>query len=161
MARHEAEREDLLRDATAYVERAMLSVPDFAEEIFVGFRRTGDMSLYVDQDPVYHFNASGQLRRAFWDGTLLKAEHGRLVRLTRERTAGEVHLCRQELSETEAAALCERVRQDLATIRAALAAGSVRITGQVPPQANPLRRFAAWLGEIQDLKIASAPNVGR
>ena len=41
MARQESNREDLLREATALVERVELHVPAFEEPIVVGFRRDG------------------------------------------------------------------------------------------------------------------------
>ena len=41
MARRESDREDLLREATALVERAELTIEGFDEPIVVGFRRDG------------------------------------------------------------------------------------------------------------------------
>src|SRR5512134_1308657 len=105
MARQESEREDLLREATALVERAELQLPSFAEPIVVGFRSGGAASFFFGSDPVYQFNSTGQLRRAFVAGKLLKAERGRLVALARERTAEEVALVRTGLDPAEQAEL--------------------------------------------------------
>ena len=85
MARESHDREDLLRDATAYVSRMQLAVDlgNGTVEVFAGFHSTGAFSLYFNQDPVYHFNRSGELRRAFVDDELIKAEAGSLVGMRR------------------------------------------------------------------------------
>ena len=67
MARNEADREDLMREAVALTERVELFVPGFEELITIGFRSNGAMSIFVGQDPVYQFDPSGRLRRAFAD----------------------------------------------------------------------------------------------
>ncbi len=64
MARHEEEREDLMRDAKALVDRIELVVPGFEEPVVVGFRTNGAASFYFGQDAVYHFNSQLELRRA-------------------------------------------------------------------------------------------------
>src|SRR6186997_1242741 len=98
MARRESEREDLLREATALVERAELTLEGSEEPIVVGFRRDGSASFFFGVDPVYQFNAACELRRAFVGGLLYKAERGRLVSLSRQRTMESVALFRAELT---------------------------------------------------------------
>src|SRR5204863_2544475 len=78
MAREESSREDLLREATALVERIEL-IPNGSTSdgrIVAGFRRNGALSVFFGEDPVYQFNAAGELRRAYTDGKLLKADRG-------------------------------------------------------------------------------------
>src|SRR5437588_282047 len=87
MARETTDREDLLREATALVERAELAVADWPEPVVIGFRRDGAASIYFGGDPVYQFNARGELRRAFVADRLFKAEHGILAALDRQRSA--------------------------------------------------------------------------
>src|SRR5688572_18570527 len=65
MARQEQDREDILREATALVERVELLIPEFPEPIVAGFRRDGSASFFFGADPVLQFNAQGKLRRAF------------------------------------------------------------------------------------------------
>src|SRR5262245_12366974 len=103
MARQESDREDLLREATALVERAELKVAGESEPMTVGFRRDGSLSVFFGGDAVYQFNTAGELRRAFAGGLLYKAERGRLVELRRERSADEVALVRRELPDEESA----------------------------------------------------------
>src|SRR5688500_7447259 len=101
MARHESDREDILREAAALVERAELVVPGENEPVVIGFRTGGAASVFFGGDPVYQFNSQGELRRAFVRGLLYKAERGRLVELRRERTSHETSLIRRELDAAE------------------------------------------------------------
>jgi hypothetical protein len=90
MARQPEDREDLLAEATALVERAELRLPGDARTIVAGFRATGCGSLFFGADPVYQFNSARQLRRAFVGGELYKAERGQLVALTRASEGGRL-----------------------------------------------------------------------
>src|SRR5215212_742956 len=113
MARDESSREDLLREATALVERIELRprATDFStaasklidQPIVAGFRRDGALSIFFGEDRVYQFNPAGELRRAYCNGKLLKATRGRLASLDRARTQHEVQLARHELSAIEEA----------------------------------------------------------
>jgi hypothetical protein len=104
MPSRESDREDLLREATALVERAELKIVGHAEPIVIGFRKDGSASFFFGADPVYQFNSAGELRRAYIGGLLYKAERGHLVALRRERTATEVSLVRSELTAYETTA---------------------------------------------------------
>ncbi len=92
MDRQQSDREDLLAEATALVERIELVLPGYAEPIVAGFRASDCASLFFGTDPVYQFNSQRQLRRAFVDGLLYKAECGRLVSLTRTQNVLAVEL---------------------------------------------------------------------
>lgn len=160
MARQEADREDILREATALVERAELTLPGRAESIVVGFRRDGASSLFFGADPVYQFNAAGQLRRAYIGGQLIKAERGVLVALRRERREHEVALLRHELATDEQAAQLHRLQSDLAALRETLAAGTFQLIGQVPTASDVVGRMRGWLAELPaEIEIAAAPNL--
>lgn len=76
MARQEHDREDLLAEAVALVERIELRVGDWPQSVTAGFRRDGSASFYLTADEVYQFNTARQLRRAFLAGRLIKARHG-------------------------------------------------------------------------------------
>src|SRR5437870_346539 len=116
MAQRETDREDLLAEATALVERVELSIEspsnaDFAaslatrgtkhDPIVAGFRRDGSLSIFFGGDPVYQFNARGELRRAFVNGLLYKAVQGKLAALRRVRSADETQLVRHDLTPAE------------------------------------------------------------
>lgn len=85
MALHPHQRENLLRDATQYAQRVRLQFAsdELWESVFIGMRREGGWSIYFDEQPVWHFNAAGQLRRAYVDGRRLAAARGRLEALER------------------------------------------------------------------------------
>src|SRR5262245_21670625 len=136
MARHESDREDLLREAIALVQRVELKVVGFVEPIVVGFRRDGSASFYFGSDPVYHFNTARELRRAYIGGLLYKAEQGRLVSLSRERTDAAIFLNRIEISQNEAADILMALRDRLLALHGALAACHFEVVGQVPPDAD-------------------------
>ena len=159
MAREEQDREDLLRDATALVRRVELSVDGFDQPAFVGFRSNGAASFYFDQDPVYHFNSTGQLRRAFLDGRLLKAEKGHLVGLERRRAGGEVQLLRHELTDSEAEHLLANLKDLLARLLSDLLQNHFQVIGQVPDSGGVAEQIRDWLTEHPTISIAQSAAV--
>jgi hypothetical protein len=160
MARQEHDREDLLAEATALVERIELRLPEFTGSVVIGFRRDGCASVYFDGDPAWHFNTRGELRRAFVAGRLYKAEQGRLVALTRMRTNREVQLLRHELNDPEQHDLLRRLAQDLDQLRQRLEAGNCSIVGQAPAGRDVLPRIVEWLKRLPaSLVVASRPHV--
>jgi hypothetical protein len=162
MAREESEREDLLREATALVERIALA-PRSASgsataHVVAGFRRDGGLSIFFGDDPVYQFNAAGEVRRAYCDGKLVKAVGGRLANLSRVRTGGEVQLVRHDLSDAEESAFIQQMTLRICELTANLNDGQFEIVGQVPAGAEVLDRLRSWLNVHQDWPIASRPN---
>ncbi|HEV3024921.1 MAG TPA: hypothetical protein VGX76_20740 [Pirellulales bacterium] len=166
MARQEQDREDLLAEATALVERVELAVEGFDEPLVAGFRRDGSASVYFGADPAYHFNSHGELRRAYAAGLLYKAEgvsqsrHGRLVALERCRAAGEVQLVRHELDADENARFLDALSRRLASLGEALHQGQYRLVGQVPADADVVARVRDWLARVPTpVAIATSPRV--
>src|SRR5687767_152707 len=104
MATSEHDREDILREATALVERVELIVPGCQEPVIVGFRRDGSASFFFGTEFVVQFNTSDELRRGYDHGQLLKADQGRLFTMKRQRQDNEVTLLTRNLTaaETEA-----------------------------------------------------------
>lgn len=159
MARNESDREDLLREATALVERAEFSLPDEPEPVVAGFRRDGSFSLFFGGERVVQFNSAQQLRRGFFEGRLLKADKGRLVWLTRERTPVETILHSRELTSEEAAATLTRAAELLERLSSHLQAGTFTLVGQVPADGNLVQRILAWRTALTlPLTIAPAPH---
>ncbi len=147
MARHQQDREDLLAEAKALVERASLKIPALADEVIVGFRTNGSASFYFGPDPVFQFASSGALRRAYVDGLLYKAENGRLVSLERRRTPKAVEMLRHELSDQRQQALIELARQQLNALSEALQMGTCHLVGQVPETTDVVTRITDWLAQ--------------
>lgn len=159
MPRDEHDREDLLREATALVERVELALPGEAEHVVAGFRRDGGLSLFFGQDPVYQFNSRRQLRRAYVAGLLYKADGGRLATLERRRETYRVVLLRRDLTDDETAAFVARLSERLAALLAALIAGDFRVVGRQPPHTDVAARLR---GSMESLPlpptIADAPR---
>jgi len=161
MARQEQDREDLLAEAKALVERASLRIDDDVEETVVGFRRGGSASVFFGAARVYQFTSDGKLRRGHVDELLYKAEGGRLVALRRQRSDKAVELVRHELDNDATQQFMEAMRRHLEKLQRALAGGRYSLVGQVPPAADVVGRARQWLeGLGQDISIASSPRVG-
>lgn len=160
MARKEQDREDLLREATALVERAEVRTASEPETVVIGFRRDGCASVYFGAEPAYHFNTRHELRRAFVEGQLWKAQAGRLVALSRERTEDQVQLTPQPLTDAQQQlaldALGTRLRQ-LATELSRT--DTYSLVGQVPDEVDVLARVRGWLAGLRDtIIVAPRPN---
>jgi hypothetical protein len=165
MSREESPREDLIREATALVERIEISFdtsssiePDSASPVIIGFRANGALSIFFGEDPVYQFNSAGALRRAYWGGRLFKADHGRLVSLERHRTAQEVQLVRRELTAAEQNTFLRTMEGYLQPMANRLAANEIRVERQSPPEAEVLSRVSTWFASHTTWPIAARPN---
>jgi len=159
MPRRESDREDLLREATALIQRAELKIPQFDDPIVVGFHKDGSASCYFGADPVYQFNTAGELRRAFVAGLLYKAQQRRLISLTRQRREDAVVMLRFELDDREATAFLENLQVRLRQLREALASGLFTLAAQVPADADVITRIRNWLATLPPTpRIARVPN---
>ena len=148
MSRQESDREDLLREATALVERIELRLAEQPESIVAGFRRDGAASFFFGQSPVYQFNSRCELRRAYVGGLLYKVDSGKLVEMRRERTATAVELRSRPLSPEETSKFLLDVEDCLKRLRDALIARIAEVVGQVPSDKDVATRVAAWLREL-------------
>ncbi len=161
MPREIHDREDLLRDARALVPRLSLQflVGPSPVNLVAGFR--GDaLSLYFGEDPVFHFNGAGELRRAFVAGQLIKATRGRMVGLQRNPAASAIELAAHDLGESLQQQLLDDLARRLAQVCAALASGTFTLIGQEPPKGDALARLRDWLTKRQKIEVAASPRVG-
>ncbi len=160
MAREEHDREDLLREATALVERIELRTVSEAEPIIIGFRRDGCASVYFGGDPAYHFNTQNELRRAFVAGQLWKADQGRLIAMQRTRTGTQVEMHSQPLPATtqqdalqELQLQMDRLAEDLVALH------GHTVTGCQPPDVDVLSRVRRWFGSLRrPILVAARPH---
>ncbi len=160
MAHDEEDREDLLREATALVERVELQIYGLLESVVAGFRRDGAASFFFGHDVVYHFNTACELRRGFFEGKLLKAERGRLIQLTRQRTAESVNLVRHELTPLESAQFLGEAGKRLQLLQQILSGGKFRIVGQVPADGAVVDRVRNWLACLpESISLADSPRL--
>lgn len=145
-----------MRDATALVPRVRLQLA--SGEVFAGFRSGGALSLYFGADPVYHFNGRGELRRAFVDDRLVKAEHGWLVTLVAQRHGASTELLRHELTAEEAEGFQRGFLANLGRLRTALETSQYFVVGQVPAESDILTRLTSFLAPILELRVAASPR---
>jgi hypothetical protein len=160
MARDELDREDLLREATALVERVELApaTDEAGEHVVIGFRANGAASVYFGGDTAYHFNSDGELRRAYAGGLLFKAEQGALVSLERVRTENEVQLLRRTLSNAQQAEFLAVMQARLHDLAERAGKDALVTIGEVPVGADVRGRALAWLANSQAVRIARSPN---
>jgi len=159
MAKFESDREDILREATALVQRVELQSPDNSEPITAGFRTSGAACFYFGAEPVYQFNSAGEFRRGYLNGQLIKAENNQLATLRRERTETQVVLRRTDLSPPATAQIIEAAEKDLKRLLSTLQSGDYSIHGQVPTDADIVGRLIRWLEEHHEtITIAKSPR---
>lgn len=145
MARDEADREDLIREAVALTERAEFRIEGSVELITIGFRTTKAMSVFIGQDPVYQFDPEGRLRRAFVDGFLFRSQHTTLARMVRERTETQTLLLRTDLSESELADFRSRMFFALQNLQQSIRDGSAVISRSVPADVDLIPQVLSGL----------------
>ena len=159
MARYESDREDLLREATALVERAELQIQGFDEPVVIGFRTNGAASVFIGAELVYQFNSHRELRRGYQGGCLLKAENGRLAALRRLRKNDRVQLVCHDLSDAETRIFTDDLQRHLDALVSMLAANRFAVVGQAPVDADVVGRIRIWLESLpRPVPIAAAPN---
>ena len=132
MARNEVDRDDLLAEVVALTRRVELRTPSHGEPVVIGFRANGWLSIYFGSDPMYQFDESGQLRRAFVDGLLYRTQGTTLAQLRRERSASETTLLRRDLTERELVDFQCIVCEAAESLRQHLVTGQIVILRRVP-----------------------------
>jgi len=161
VARQEQDREDILKEASALVQRIEIELPDLTDNMIAGFRRDGSASLFVGPDPVFQFNSKHELRRAYQSGLLIKAERGQLVSLQRRRAANQVQLLRSELNEAATAELITAAASYLQLLDSHLRNGTFTIHGQVPHDVDVVGRVRKWLADRpRSIRVAARPHAG-
>ena len=167
MAREEHDREDLLREATALVERVELAPPgrdvtdvDGSEHVVIGFRAVGAMSIFLGGDTAFHFNSGRELRRAYAGGLLYKAEDGGLVSLERVRQENEVQLLRRSISNEGQAEFLVAIEGRLSKVVDQIREGEIVVIGQVPADVDVLARALEWMEHGGPFAVAQSPHVG-
>lgn len=132
MARVEADREDLLKEAVALVRRVELQAPSDEDSIIVGFRNTGWLSIYFGPDRMYQFDEAGRLRRAYIDGLLYRTQGTALAQLQRQRSDTETTLIRRDLSESALSDFRATAFGKITWFLEQLSKGTVTILRQIP-----------------------------
>ena len=163
MAKDAHDREDLLREATAFDLRLEIRTAWQEETIFLGMRDPGLLSVYVGQDTVYQFNAQQQLRRAYWRGRMVAAYQHQLCWLDRS-AEGRVRLTRTPLVAAEVAQFSEEAESTLARLESTLTANEQVVVGQFPSEGETdiTSEIISWLSRRGvPLSFAQHPGVGK
>jgi len=143
MARQESDRDDLFAELAALSPRVELRVGDSADAVCAGRREsTGGWSVFFGPDRVYHFDASGRLRRAYVEGFLYRSEGSTLSRLQRERSAARTTLLRQDLQPEELQTFFTEMRFWLGNLVAQIKSGQLRVVRQTPEHEDVLSEIA-------------------
>ncbi len=162
MARVEADREDLLREAVALVRRMELQTNGGDCEIIAGFRATGWLSIYFGPDLMYQFDERGRLRRAFVDGLLYRTQGVVLAQLERQRTETETVLVRRDLDGEPLVEFQSRVHTRIGGLQDVLRKGEATIVRQIPSDDSSLvNDVLASLGTILNSPEFLAPAIKR
>jgi hypothetical protein len=161
MARVPEEREELLREARALVVRAEMDVDGFDEPVVVGFRPSGATSFYFGQDIVYQFNTASELRRAYLDGEMYKAEERKLIRLSPMRTDESLELLSHELTSAETTEFLFSFAARIRALQSALRENGYRLIGQVPQDQDVPKQICQWLANLPaQIALAETPGIG-
>jgi hypothetical protein len=161
MAKHEHDREDLMREAVALPDRVELSVAGFERLVTIGFRSNSAMSVFIGQDPVYQFDPEGRLRRAYVDGLLYRSQHTTLALLKRERTETETILLRMDLDAESLHAFRRTMQNSLEILRVCLETGQFTSVRSVPESVDHIPRIQTALVVIRDAEPWLSPAVNR
>ncbi|MCA9074152.1 MAG: hypothetical protein KDA93_03900 [Planctomycetaceae bacterium] len=157
--RLEADREDLMREATALRQRAEFRAPGQVDSVIAGYRSDGSLSIYFGPDPCLHFNSALQLRRAYVDGYLYRTQGTTLARLHRDRSGKQVELRRHDLSPTELERFLDQVRAQLTTFFDALQEANAECLQSVPPNADITSRLTKDLSDLVSQPLQLAPAI--
>ncbi len=162
MAKDAHDREDLLRDASAFTSRIEFAVDEpnnRSSNVFCGFRDNGALSVFWGQDTVLQFNTSGELRRAFWREQMV-ATYKHEPHWLKSDGNGRVRLRRIVFTAEEKNQFAKVATEVLAEL-SDLIAGDPVVVGQVPEDANLKAQIHDWLREHATLKFALHPGVGK
>lgn len=180
MAQLEADKEDLIREASALVDRFEFgSVPpgdpktaptgaspqtvdsDGSDRIVAGYRRNDSFSIYFGQNPFYQFTSDLGLRRAWEDGFLFRSEGTTLARLQRRRSASVTQLVRTDLDAVQLDEFQRRMTQRLQQFETQLRDGHSKVLRSVSETGRTAADVLASLTAIlQKPAPFLAPRIG-
>lgn len=167
MAKQEVDREDILREATALVNRVELKVLGRADgdHIVFGFRECGSLAVYFGSEPVYQFNVNQALRRAYHQGCLLKAVDCLLVSMRRERHDRKLQWISTSWDDEKTREFVGQVCRDMSQLVIAIETGEVQVIGFVTAMQQTTAetlttQFCDWCNDhLPDLQVARVPGV--
>ena len=156
--RVEADREDLLAEAVNLRERIELQVAGSDHPVTIGCNDLGHWSFYFGAEPMYRFDAAGQLRRAVKEGKLYRTQGITLAELVRVRTEQETQLLRRDLGPSEVEAFLAQVGNQMQHLSQEFRAGRCQRLREVFASADFQDRLAGLLERLaaSPITLASA-----
>ncbi len=158
MALNERDREDLLRDGRTMIHRGECVIDGIT--LLVGFRSKNQLSLYCGADPVFQFNAKGQLRRVFFEGSRLAATNGELAELVRESRGGKVQANPTQISQQLLTEIQKKLEEWIEKMRRCINESPAlwRTVGEDPSEFQD--RMTEWIDCYGSrFTVADSPNV--
>ena len=160
MAKDSQDREDLLRDAVAMVQRIELRLAGSEHDVVCGFRDDGALSIYWGQDDVMQFNAASEWRRGYWQDRMLAAYQRKLHWLDRSTPSARTQLSPTELTAQQHEAYVAHVNQRLEQLSGGISNHEFQRVGQVPAHQEVLGRLTDWLqAHHGNLRVAVHPGL--
>lgn len=158
MAKDKRDREDLMLEGTQMPIRGRCLIN--GHEAFVGFRSSGQPSLYWNQDPVFQFDSQCSLRRVFFISKRYLAVDGELMVLSESDGGGRLRLQRSHITTSERREILgqlERCRQMID--QSFIDRTAWEIIGDT--QRGFEDRTKAFLSKIKEpIRVASGPSAG-
>lgn len=136
MAIEEQNRENLLRDATAFTQRVLWQGAQ--TEVFVGIRSDGRWSLYVNQDVVLQFSGENQLRRIFIAPRKYASIAGELYEIVRVSRGGKVQLQQVYLDLAMREKLLRQCHDELRAVLDLVSGPKIALIGTWPENQSEL-----------------------
>ena len=159
MARREADREDIMREAVALKRRVSFAVPGTADLVVCGVRANGYWSFYLDPDRVYQFDDQFRLRRAYVAGHLYRTQGDTLARMHRERSEAETVLQRVDLNSVELVAFLNEADFALARLLSQIQSGEARVVESIPRDADVLSELRSALERLVGSNLDLSPAI--
>jgi len=161
MARHESDREDLVKEATAYRLRGELVSSDWEDPVFLGFRKEGACSIYFGSDPVYQFDTQGRLRRAFVANRLYRSEGETLCSMQRRRGETETAFIRSDLLIQQCEFFQWGMHEAIRQLLEVLSSGRYQIREVVGEEELWIRQSLDACRQVLNTKEFLAPKIVR
>jgi hypothetical protein len=160
MATNEGDREDLLAEAVALIRRIEIKPNTESDNLVIGFRAVGWLSIYFGQDLMYQFDEVGRFRRAYVEGLLYRTQGDAVAQLRRERSATESALLRHDLTGDLLTRFQGEVLDKIRWLQALLMAGDFIVLRQVGAD-DVIPEVSAFLTQVLSSPVFLAPSIKR
>ncbi len=160
MATNEGDREDLLAEAVALIRRVEIKPNPESDNLVIGFRAVGWLSIYFGQDLMYQFDEVGRFRRGYVEGLLYRTQGDAVAQLRRERSTTETALLRHDLTGDQLTRFRHQVLDKIRWLQTLLVAGDFIVLRQVGGD-DVVPEVSAFLALVLSSPEFLAPTIKR